>query len=386
MFKRNEVFDPTNAFFHVNNLSFPRLSGTSGEEMAREYILETLKGYGLDPQVQNFSFSTLPAMVFLKLLTFSVGIFAFVASIFINTHIVLSGFLIIAAFVLLSIGSRWRRCLETLYDIGKQKSSSNIIAEIPGSPESSTTIVFLAHYDSKSQSLPLLVRVGLSIFIAVGVIVLFLLTLVTFVTKWLFLPNEAILSIGILLFVSSFILVVNSTSNASPGALDNASGTAVLLELSRVVKRVKARVVFVFTGAEELGLVGAARFIQEKEDTFLKDRTYFINLDGAGAEGNIVLTTKYGLPPLNTAKTLKDKLFHIAKGLNINLKEGYLPIGAGLDHMPVASRGFEALTISSGRNYRVLIRVHSSRDTPDLISIDKMRKIGRLLEEFITHC
>ncbi len=52
-----------------------------------------------------------------------------------------------------------------------------------------------------------------------------------------------------------------------PGANDNASGVAVVLEVARALKRrsreLRRPIVVVFFGAEEIGLIGSQRFVSE---------------------------------------------------------------------------------------------------------------------------
>ena len=52
---------------------------------------------------------------------------------------------------------------------------------------------------------------------------------------------------------------------SSPGASDNASGTAVLLEIARVLEGVSndKEIRFLFFGAEELGLFGSEKYVEE---------------------------------------------------------------------------------------------------------------------------
>jgi Zn-dependent M28 family amino/carboxypeptidase len=88
----------------------------------------------------------------------------------------------------------------------------------------------------------------------------------------------------------------------SPGATDNIISCSVMLEILRVLSTqpnlvIKNNIVFLFNGAEELGLQGAHGFVRGKTnhlDTeqghpWSQDVKVFINLEGAGAGGREIL-------------------------------------------------------------------------------------------------
>jgi Zn-dependent M28 family amino/carboxypeptidase len=88
----------------------------------------------------------------------------------------------------------------------------------------------------------------------------------------------------------------------SPGATDNVISCSVMLEILRVLSTQKEllihnTIVFLFNGAEELGLQGAHGFVQGRGshlDTELghpwsKNLKAFVNLEGAGAGGREIL-------------------------------------------------------------------------------------------------
>jgi hypothetical protein len=70
-----------------------------------------------------------------------------------------------------------------------------------------------------------------------------------------------------------------------PGANDNASAVAVLLELVKAFSKVRndlgRRVLFIFFGAEEQGVAGS-KFFLENSDIPLENIVGFINMDGVG--------------------------------------------------------------------------------------------------------
>ena len=72
---------------------------------------------------------------------------------------------------------------------------------------------------------------------------------------------------------------------SSPGASDNASGTAVLLELARVLESVSTdkELRFLFFGAEELGLIGSKKYVDEVTTEEIKRSVAMLNMDMVGS-------------------------------------------------------------------------------------------------------
>ena len=81
------------------------------------------------------------------------------------------------------------------------------------------------------------------------------------------------------------ILSAHVDSAGTPGAQDNASGVAVLLELARTLPKLDLpfRLRFVFFGAEELGLLGSRAYVrQHRED--LRNCLFMFNMDSIGGK------------------------------------------------------------------------------------------------------
>jgi aminopeptidase YwaD len=79
------------------------------------------------------------------------------------------------------------------------------------------------------------------------------------------------------------ILSAHIDSAGTPGAQDNASGVAVLLELARTLSKrnLPFRLRFVFFGAEELGLLGSAAYLDHHREDLRRCELLF-NLDSIG--------------------------------------------------------------------------------------------------------
>lgn len=84
----------------------------------------------------------------------------------------------------------------------------------------------------------------------------------------------------------------------SPGADDNGSGTALVLELARRLKEKplkNAEVFFAFWGAEERGLFGSRQFVREFDAKLDKELTYVVNADCVGVGDHLTIHTGQGV-------------------------------------------------------------------------------------------
>jgi hypothetical protein len=75
-----------------------------------------------------------------------------------------------------------------------------------------------------------------------------------------------------------------------PGASDDASGVAALLETIRALKEgkpVKNDIIFLFTDGEEVGLLGASAFTQE--NPLIREADMAVNLEARGNEGSVIM-------------------------------------------------------------------------------------------------
>jgi len=381
-------FDAIAAYEHAKKLSFPRATGSQGEKHAVDYIAGFFKKLGLEVEIQNFAFSYLPSRLFLRLMMLlQIGILLAAAEM-VDKSPILAILLILLLLVLLVKASRWGRLQEHLYNIKKSGCSQNIIAKNKAK-DAEITLVFLAHYDTKSQTIPVLLRFLLYCIGFFGALLFGLLIVILAIAElngvknvgWILIIRQSLLPLGITIAFILLLLQFNFSGNKSPGAQDNASGVGVLLELARSLSEYtpeKANLFFVATGAEEDGLVGAMRYIQKYGEDFEPQRSFFVNYDGVGAEGEITIITKYGLPPIVVSKKLSKVVMNIALQKGIEVSKGYVPIGAGFDQFPLAARGFEAITISNGKLSRALLDVHSSNDQIGNICTKALQNAGNL--------
>ena len=154
-----------------------------------------------------------------------------------------------------------------------------------------------------------------------------------------------------------------------PGADDNASGTAVILEVARVMAQTGAKVqrtvLFVSFSGEEQGLVGSRLYIQ-RPALPLGSTKAMINIDHAGI-GNGRLTIGVTGFEKSTALEAGQKA-----GLTDKLDVyGFFPGG---DHVPFKEAGVPTVTVVSGG---VHTHFHQPTDTADTINPEILRSVAR---------
>ncbi len=360
----------------AEQISIPRLTGSSGEHKVKEIIIDFLESIGYTPDVDKFRFSIIPAEVALKVIQILLGSSSALALFIFNKHPFLSLLIsiIIAGTIIFLTG--WSLLIEKLYDFKILiRESDNILAKSflhDGLPD----VIFMAHYDSKSQTFSIRFRVLLNIIGIIAVLLSIIFIILCFLLGFQ-LPAVLVFILAISSLLPYLILIFNFTGNSSPGAVDNASGVAVVLELARILRewKGKANLFFLLTGAEESGLAGAIRFIQKYENNFRKGRTFFINFDGISKEERPVITAKYGLLATRSSRKLERWFLDIFNKHGITPRTAWLLTGAGLDSIPIALRNFDSITISCGKIHTAK-KIHSPFDSKENLSERTLKLIG----------
>jgi hypothetical protein len=154
-----------------------------------------------------------------------------------------------------------------------------------------------------------------------------------------------------------------------PGADDNASGTAILLEIARALattgSRPKRSILFLSFAGEEQGLLGS-RFYVSNPAFPLKSAKAMVNVDHAGV-GNGKITVGLSKIEKAVAQTAAAK---VAMSEKLELF-GLFPGG---DHVPFAEAGVPTATIVTSGPHPDF---HQPTDTPDKINPDLLASVTR---------
>ena len=381
----NPAYDAERAYHHITQLAIPRLVGSTGETETQDYIVQQFTELGLDVSWEPFTFTKFPAEVLPRLLSALFVLIVLSVPWFGERFPIPVCFACVLSLTMAMFLTQWQKRLEGLYDVGRRHRTENIVATNNANRDNNTPVfLFVAHYDSKSQVLPIAMRIVAYGIAIVGLIALTIVMLVK-VIALIWLPNYIVWGIAGITSFCLLLLQINLTENRSPGGFDNASGVGVMLEVARVMmaRDAKKNVTFLATGAEEYGMCGALRYIQAHADTYNRENTYVINLDGLGVGNGVNLITRYGIPPTRTTRTLRDLFRTSSEALGIRVSERYLPIGVGLDSIPIASRGFETVTLTARGIGNVALKVHSKQDQSELLNMKSLQEVGELITDVI---
>ncbi len=169
---------------------------------------------------------------------------------------------------------------------------------------------------------------------------------------------------GVIVFGSHYDSV-----DAGPGAVDNGTGTATMLELARVLATQAHNNAFVFIAfdAEEVGLVGSHYYVDHLSATESAKIRGMFNFDMLGGGSGSLLAGgdgALGVLARNAAGQLGLVAYNFSLGSN-----------AGSDHEPFQQAGID--TIFFSRDYGLL---HTPQDSIDQVKEAYLADAGRVAE------
>jgi hypothetical protein len=338
------------AFRVASALSIPRLVGSAGEREARARVREMFSEAGLVVEEEFFYCSDFAIRVAARWALAPTGSLLLLAAVMYGQGWFLPS-LIAAAAALLPAAYMASRA-QTGFRSDKQVSKyrcANITGQLPDEPENGMTVVLMAHYDSKSQTFPIWLRVAL--FIITGLLSLLLtLCIIAFSIAAMIagsgLLGGALVAGGVLVFLLSLSFLLNSVGNLSDGALDNATGVGIVAEIAARLKDDQPdglKVRAVATAAEEIGLCGANAYLDAHRDELDPANTVIINFDGCGGDRTVGVLHSYGIPRKKISREIMDHLKEISISHNIALRPAYIPLGMATDLMPFRKVGYKGI-------------------------------------------
>ena len=171
-----------------------------------------------------------------------------------------------------------------------------------------------------------------------------------------------------------------------PGADDNASGDAVVLELAKHFKKARQprSIIFAFFGAEEQGLIGSKQFVEwmKKEDTGrkhlpnnIKGIVAMVNLDMVGRMRDNSLSVS----GTGTSSSFKALAEQVAEKTSVNISctaDGYGPSGQA----SFVAADIPVLYLTTGGH----MEYHTPADVPSTINYDGMQQTLNYTKELVT--
>ncbi|TXT67327.1 MAG: putative Peptidase family M28 [Promethearchaeota archaeon] len=373
---------------NLEGISFPRLSGTEHEQQASKLIIQKIEELGLNPEIQKFSFTTFYPRVYKKLAFCSIWWLLVVFFLYINIIFILINIVILSIiFVPLIIITRHPEDIS----LGEKYQSENVCikldAKVPNhTAEKSNKIQFLllSHKDSKCQKLTITFRsINTKVWIYSFIIIVALLILkYFFISNIIF--NLIIACILLLNLISTVLILVNTTNNKSPGAIDNGSGVSLVLELLHHFNKIENRLTsidlwFIFTGAEENGTMGIRYLYRKHKQEWHHQTTRYLNFDSIGTHLDVFAVKNKG------EHTSLFKLFaDLSEELDPSYYIKYFIFALNRsDGYYLKNKNYKGIGFADKKAYKY---IHSPKDTVDKVDHSFLAQFGRvlitLLEEY----
>ena len=238
-------------------------------------------------------------------------------------------------------------------------------------PAQGPMLWLMAHVDSKSQPVPILVRaagitlLGLvwaaGIFVAASQVVLGIE------------PAPTVWSIlGAMGVIGAIPVLATTVGSRSPGALDNATGVATVLAAAEDARVSNFGVCL--TSAEELGLAGARAWVRGARVT---GTGVAINCDGVDDGGRITCMYSGHRPD-----GLVTAVVEAGSRVGVSVRAHRLLPGVLTDGVALADAGWQVVTLSKG-SARTLARIHTPRDRSDALNGLGMDEVARVIVELL---
>jgi hypothetical protein len=378
-------------------LAIPRQTGTAGAAHVETLIRSHLEALGWSVHARRFGFSGWPVRHGVRLLGLVLATTLPFAS-----QMQLAGHAAVAAFTLLLLLG---------VSAGVVAATGRMVLEMPWSRSEGVNLLALprvgharflivAHRDSKSQPVPLALRVSGAALVLAGWLALVATVLADFGSLSVPLARAA----GLAGLAGGIIIAGCGVGNDSAGALDNASGVAALLRIAEQ-ERSAIDVALLVTDGEEFGLAGARAaaalrtrtpggHIADDNDARVRDAAEasvdddafvgamreveaVINLDGLDDRGTFFLL-EGPLPAMAKGSLLAAALVEAGRGAALTVRRRPIPPGLLLDHLAFRRAGLPALTLMRG-GVRSLARVHRPADRADRLTGDGAERAASMV-------
>jgi hypothetical protein len=371
---------------HVNALAFSRTTGTVEETEAMLYIRDNLDKNNISSRLEYFEY------IGLKKILMRMS-YAIIISYVILYKLLL---LLVLYFSIKYLFARTRH-----YTLLGKESSKNLIAEFPSKTKEKKPVAILtAHYDSFSANLPFRIQ-GILFFIFKTIIIPYLGFTVS-LSLWLLFDtqNRTMIEVSNLIFLSSIssfmitflIALMLYSTKKSLGAIDNASGVSILIELAKYLKKNPLKnmdVIIIFTGAEEWGLIGSKRYLKRHTSYFQKkydlDKSFNINYDMIGSYIGLI-HEKGILKKKKINKSLNMYIEEAAENLDIKYVKHSHFINPKTDHrkfLKFARKTKSKFQVACFHSAKDSKYIHSPRDTPDKCNPANLNRVFNISVEVL---
>jgi hypothetical protein len=358
--------------------SFDRPSASEGERRAAEWIRGELEALGVSARVEEEP--AVGSMAIPLALLSAAGMLAALG----GRRLAPLGLLAAAGIVDdVSGGPQlFRRLL-------KHRTTYNVVGEA-GDPGARETLVFVAHHDAAQGGLiyrPELTRLVADMFpgwYAKQTTSPQMLRLVAAGPALTAIP--ALRKLGLALSAGSLLAFGDiATRTVVPGANDNLTAVAVLLELARVLRERPVegvRVLLVSTGSEESFMEGMRGWVRRHGPGLDRERTRVIVLETLGSPELILLEGEGMIWMNDYDPEVRDFIAASAQDAGAPLRRG-LRLGFATDALSALRGGLRVATLASCDEYKMPSNYHSQRDIPRNVDFETVAAAARVAEAAI---
>jgi hypothetical protein len=175
------------------------------------------------------------------------------------------------------------------------------------------------------------------------------------------------------------------TRTVVPGANDNLTAVAVLLELARALRAQPVRglrVLLVSTGSEESSMEGMRGWVRRHGPGLDPARTRIIVLESLGSPELILLEGEGMIWMTDYDPEVRDFLDASARRAGVPLRRG-LRLGYATDALSALRAGLRVATLASCDEYKMPSNYHSQRDIPRNVDFGTVAAAVRVAEAAI---
>jgi hypothetical protein len=173
-----------------------------------------------------------------------------------------------------------------------------------------------------------------------------------------------------------------ATRTVVPGANDNLTAVAVLLELARLLREQPVqgvRVLLVSTGSEESFMEGMRGWVRRHGPALDPARTRVVVLETLGSPELILLEGEGMIWMTDYDPEVRDLLAASAEQAGVPLRRG-LRLGFATDALSALRAGLPVATLASCDEYKMPANYHSQRDIPRNVDFETVADAAKVAE------
>ncbi|MEW6527533.1 MAG: M20/M25/M40 family metallo-hydrolase [Spirochaetota bacterium] len=379
-----------NLYEILKHISIPRPNHSDTLDTVSQFLQDTLAQYGIPFEVQHVTIYPYNMLI--------AGLSCFILALLfawcIKKQKPLFALVFLVAIPCILIGEF--ELVKPVISWIVPRESSNIIVKFPN-PETTRTLILVAHYDSKTDIFDHLQRAKIYQFIVPSILVGLLIVLwvalskkITLLAKPLF--RRSVIGI-VILFIIEWLMVAVAMGGfivlkqQSSGAIDNASSVVTLLGLAHTIKHGAVNntvnVEIVFTTGEEINLQGANYYVKSLLSRKRTQELSVINLELVGEPGNMVYWHKAGVM-LSFYRADSNLIEKLAKAYILVTKKniGTLPKLTD-DSIMFMRKGIPAITVGFANEKDGVSGLHSPKDNLQRVSMDNIQTMIKTLSNVI---